>query len=842
MAWRYKASTVILLTSCLLMTLANMVSLAQHVNVLQPPEAEMSEHILPPGLIEDVGLAPQEELLPDPDTMIYEHEHKVAEPKPLSPSPGDWVVSGEEVHEDEVIVLTGNLIVQAGGNLTLINCTILMNCTHDGQWQIRVESGGIINVLEGSNITAYNPEHEFLFYVYGRLNMRDSFLSECGYWGRYSGLRIQTKEGVIIHNTTITNCWDGVRCSYCSDITISDCRLSENSRYGVSCFYCSNITITGCMITENYCDGVQCVDCHNIMISRCMICENDGYGVSCSVSSNITIVNNVFIRDGVVVVGFQNVHYASHTIENNTVNGKPLYYVVNTDGYTVPPDAGQVIIANSSDIVLNGLNLSYTDVGVEIAHSNSVEVSSCTISNNYFGVLCHYCFNITIVNNIFVYDGITLRGSQTAHYASHRIEDNTVNGKPLYYVVNTSGYIVPADAGQVIIANSDRITLTGLNLSYTNIGVEIAYSNDIKMDDCTVVACRGGVSCYWSSITISGCRIVENAGTGVYCRECSNIIVTDSVLAKNDIGMYCLGCFDTEVHYCNIYSNAWHGLYSYGPETVDAAYCWWGSPDGPEYKTEGDPYDPEEVWGDVIYKPWLTKPWDIEPPSVQITEPEDSSYVRGKVVIRAIASDNIAVDKVEFYINGTLMHTDYDGPYTYEWDTTRWADGVYVIKATAYDTSGKSSSDTITIIVDNTAPTIECVTQTPEEPVEGEDVTVEVEAMDETSGVNKAMLRYRTDGGPWTSVEMTCSGEVWEATIPGQSAGTKVEYYVEIYDKAGNTAKSDVRSYTVASKAPSGAPAPTPGLEAWQVVATAGGVIAVVGIAAALFLIKRRSP
>ena len=83
---------------------------------------------------------------------------KAPEPKPLSPSPGDWVVSGTEVRENEVIILTGNLVVESG-NLTLINCTLLMNCTYDGEWQIRVESGSIMNVLKGSVIKALSLIH-----------------------------------------------------------------------------------------------------------------------------------------------------------------------------------------------------------------------------------------------------------------------------------------------------------------------------------------------------------------------------------------------------------------------------------------------------------------------------------------------------------------------------------------------------------------------------------------------------------------------------------------------------------------------------------------------------------
>jgi len=227
-----------------------------------------------------------------------------SEPKPLSPSPNDWIVTDEEVHENEVIILTGNLIIQAGGNLTLINCTLLMK----GEWQIRVKSNGIMNVLEGSNITAYDPKYKFLFYVYGRLMVRDSFLSRC------ERLHLETTEGVELYNTTIKNCNYGIYCYDSSGISIISCTIKNNSATGLLCKGSSNITISGCTISN--CTGASRWRTHA--------------GVYIRASVNVTVKNNIFYRNGIILEGKEISHLISHIIENNTVNGKPLCYVINT--------------------------------------------------------------------------------------------------------------------------------------------------------------------------------------------------------------------------------------------------------------------------------------------------------------------------------------------------------------------------------------------------------------------------------------------------------------------------------------------------------------------------------
>jgi len=88
-------------------------------------------------------------------------------------------------------------------------------------------------------------------------------------------------------------------------------------------------------------------------------------------------------------------------------------------------------------------------------------------------------------------------------------------------------------------------------------------------------------------------------------------------------------------------------------------------------------------------------------PTVSITSPQDGDIIRKDVDIEADASDDVIIDKVEFYIADTLVSTDTETPYLYSWDTTTVGDGETEIKVIAYDTIGQNTSDSIFVTVAN---------------------------------------------------------------------------------------------------------------------------------------------
>jgi hypothetical protein len=93
-----------------------------------------------------------------------------------------------------------------------------------------------------------------------------------------------------------------------------------------------------------------------------------------------------------------------------------------------------------------------------------------------------------------------------------------------------------------------------------------------------------------------------------------------------------------------------------------------------------------------------------EPPVVSITSPADGATVAGSVGISASASDDSAVVRVEFLVDGQVRFTDATPPdWLFPgWDTRLVANGYHTLVARAYDVAGNvGQSPAVTVTVQN---------------------------------------------------------------------------------------------------------------------------------------------
>ncbi len=89
-------------------------------------------------------------------------------------------------------------------------------------------------------------------------------------------------------------------------------------------------------------------------------------------------------------------------------------------------------------------------------------------------------------------------------------------------------------------------------------------------------------------------------------------------------------------------------------------------------------------------------------PVVALTAPSNNDVLSGTIIINATATDNVGVTKVEFYVSGVLVNTETTAPYSYNWDTTSFANGSYTIRAKSYDANGNVGlSENVAVTVNN---------------------------------------------------------------------------------------------------------------------------------------------
>lgn len=100
-----------------------------------------------------------------------------------------------------------------------------------------------------------------------------------------------------------------------------------------------------------------------------------------------------------------------------------------------------------------------------------------------------------------------------------------------------------------------------------------------------------------------------------------------------------------------------------------------------------------------------SSPGGSSPPSVSVTAPAEDSSLSGVVTISADAWDDGAVDSVLFELDSEpLGAPDTTAPYTLDFDTSLWSDGVVALSAVATDDDGNQTvSSPVTVTIDNSS-------------------------------------------------------------------------------------------------------------------------------------------
>jgi hypothetical protein len=95
---------------------------------------------------------------------------------------------------------------------------------------------------------------------------------------------------------------------------------------------------------------------------------------------------------------------------------------------------------------------------------------------------------------------------------------------------------------------------------------------------------------------------------------------------------------------------------------------------------------------------------DTLPPVITILNPVNLSTVVDSVNVVSQVSDNTQIDRVEYFVDGELIHTATQTPYSFKWIVTNYVNGSsHSLFGQAYDTNQNSSvSNVVTVTVQNT--------------------------------------------------------------------------------------------------------------------------------------------
>lgn len=123
---------------------------------------------------------------------------------------------------------------------------------------------------------------------------------------------------------------------------------------------------------------------------------------------------------------------------SNTVDGKPIIYWINQHDQQVPANAGYVMLINSTNILIEGLNLCNNLRNIFLLASNNTVIANNSLTNSIYGIdvkgygwfdydmwIQHsfHSFNTTVKGNVLVDNGVGIR---------IRSDNSTISNNTLY--------------------------------------------------------------------------------------------------------------------------------------------------------------------------------------------------------------------------------------------------------------------------------------------------------------------------------------------------------------------------------------------------------------------------
>jgi parallel beta-helix repeat protein len=289
---------------------------------------------------------------------------------------------------------------------------------------------------------------------------------------------------------------------------------------------------------------------HLILSNNCS--NNQFHGIQLDGTLSNTIKNNTMFSCGIFIVGHPLRYWNTHVIDdNNTVNGKPVYFWKNVTTGKVPQGAGQVILANCTNVIVDNQNVNNGSAGIVAGFSSNITIANNTASNNnMYGIYQYFNDNVIIENNNCSNndnDGIYLYNSEKNRIINNTCSNNDQNAIYLRYshlnMINSNAFNSNTDYG---------IYLDG---SHNNV---ISNNNGESNSDHNIYLYHS----YYN-------RIENNSGnlgsqTGIYLRHSDGNIIRNNTYdsnTNNGIHLYSSSENTIDNNICN--SNTINGIYLY---------------------------------------------------------------------------------------------------------------------------------------------------------------------------------------------------------------------------------------------------------------------------------------
>ncbi|MCJ7470307.1 right-handed parallel beta-helix repeat-containing protein, partial [Candidatus Bathyarchaeota archaeon] len=300
----------------------------------------------------------------------------------------------------------------------------------------------------------------------------------------------------------------------------------------------------------NYTSIQDAINANETLTGHTIFAENGTYFEHISVNKSISLIGES--RQGTVVDASHVGRVFDVTSENVSISN----FRVQNAGNTSLADCA--VVANKSALcTVSNLTIQNCYSGILILESNGSSVSGTVILGTLFGMYIHNSSNSVVVKNdltgcagggisiqvstnCFVrdnhmtncYTAFAAGGDLLEHFLNDIDTSNTIDGKPIYYLMNQTDITInPStfpEIGSLTIVNSTRVTIENLTFNKGGPYLFFAFSSNSTI----------------RSVTASN----STSGIGL-------ISVTDTVVAENNVSDCFFSIYLTQSHNNTVISN-----------------------------------------------------------------------------------------------------------------------------------------------------------------------------------------------------------------------------------------------------------------------------------------------
>ncbi|MHA1686541.1 MAG: NosD domain-containing protein [Candidatus Heimdallarchaeaceae archaeon] len=185
--------------------------------------------------------------------------------------------------------------------------------------------------------------------------------------------------------------------------------------------------------------------------------------------------------------------------------------------------------------------------GIRATSTINISIQSNSFSSNIYGIRISSS-EAEIISNTFVYSGLYIEDSAASDFKKYSVNGNTVNGKTLGFIADSSNLKITEEYGQLYLINCYNATVSNIEISNTVFGLYLINCSESLIHESSFNNnTESGVYIRSSnSVTIEKCSFNDNSKSGIKL-ELSNYanIVNNTCTNNTEAGIYTISDHNT---------------------------------------------------------------------------------------------------------------------------------------------------------------------------------------------------------------------------------------------------------------------------------------------------------